>query len=207
VNTQLAAGHPAPSYREPITFIDVAETLNRWELDFHSPAPETGSIHVTYFVPYRPIEVSQITSATGDIAASGAALSKVGVYEVLATGELKLLGATLNRADELWTAPNSLSTVELDSANGSVPLLLLAGKPYAYAEIQVEGSPATHVGKVGNPTLMALEPRANAKYPDHSDLPPSLPPPSDSNASGLQLYARLSAAHEPDLGMDAMDEG
>ena len=195
VDTQLSAGHPAPSYRESIVFIDVAETLNRWEVDSLSSAPDVDSIHLTYFVPYRPIEVTQITSATGDVAAAGAALSKAGVYEVLETGELRILGSTRKDGGELWTVPNSLTTAELDPACGSVPLLLLAGKPYAYAEIQVGGSPATRVGKAGNPSLMALEPRASAKYPGYTDLPRTLPRPSPENASGLQLYARLSAAH------------
>lgn len=193
VETELAKGNPAPSYRDSIASIDVAETLNRWEVDSVAAVPETGCVHLTYFVPYRPIEVSRIASATGDKAAAEAWLSKVGVYEVLETGALRLLGTTANRADELWTAPDSLSTVELDPAHGSVPLLLLAGKPYAYAEIQVGGSPGTRVGKVGNAALMALEPRASAKYPNYTDLPPILPPPSSSNDSGLQLYARLSS--------------
>jgi Pectate lyase superfamily protein len=193
VDSRLAMGYPAPSYRDPVTFIDAAETLNRWEVDPLPSAPDTGTIHVTYFVPYRPIEVSHISSATGDVAAAGAQLSRVGIYEVLDTGELRLLGATRNRPDRLWTEPNAISTSELDPAHGSVPLLLLAGKRYAYAEIQVGGSPAQRVGRSGNATLMALEPRASARYRGYSDLQRQLPAPSGSNNSGLQLYARLSA--------------
>lgn len=196
VGAELAKGWPAPSYRDSIASIDVAETLNRWEVDSSAAVPETGSIHVTYFVLYRPIEVGRIASATGDKAASDAQLCRVGVYEVLETGALSLVGASHNKADELWTAPNSLSTVELDPAHGSVPLLLLAGKAYAYAEIQVGGSPGTRVGKVGNASLMALEPRASAKYAGYGDLPRDLPSPSTENDSGLQLYARLSATDE-----------
>ena len=200
VDTQLAMGRPAPSYRDSIAFIDVAETLNRWEVESLASAPETGSIHLTYFVPYRPIEVSQIACATGDSASSRARHSSVGVYEVLQTGELRLLGASGNRAGELWAAPNALSTVDLDPSRGSVPLLLLAGKPYAYAEIQVGGSAATRVGRMGTPALMALEPRASAKYDGYSELPPTLPAPSRANDSGLQLYARLSAVPGEDPG-------
>jgi Pectate lyase superfamily protein len=200
VDTQLAMGRPAPSYRDSIAFIDVAETLNRWEVGSLASAPETGRIHLTYFVPYRPIEVSQIACATGDTASFRARHSSVGVYEVLATGELRLLGASGNRAGELWTAPNALSTVQLDPARGSVPLLLLAGKPYAYAEIQVGGSAATRVGRMGTPALMALEPRASAMYDGYSELPPTLPAPSQANDSGLQLYARLSAVPGEDPG-------
>ena len=200
VDTQMAMGHPAPSYRDSIAFIDVAETLNRWEVESLASAPETGSIHLTYFVPYRPIEVSQIACATGDTASFRARHSSVGVYEVLQTGELRLLGASGNRAGELWTSPNSLSTVELDPARGSARLLLLAGKPYAYAEIQVGGSAATRVGRMGSPALMALEPRASAKYDGYSELPPTLPAPSRANDSGLQLYARLSAMPGEDPG-------
>jgi hypothetical protein len=200
VDTQLAMGRPAPSYRDSIAFIDVAETLNRWEVESLASAPETGSIHLTYFVPYRPIEVSQIACATGDSASSRARYSSVGVYEVLQTGELRLLGASGNRAGELWAAPNALSTVDLDPSRGSVPLLLLAGKPYAYAEIQVGGSAATRVGRMGTPALMALEPRASAKYDGYSELPPTLPAPSRANDSGLQLYARLSAVPGEDPG-------
>jgi hypothetical protein len=193
VDSRLAMGYPAPSYRDPITFIDAAETLNRWEIDSLPAAAETGSIYLTYFVPYRPIEVSQISSATGGVAAAGAQLSRAGIYEVLETGELRLLGATRNRPDKLWTEPNAVSTIGLDPAHGSVPLLLLAGKRYAYAEIQVGGSPAERVGRAGNGTLMALEPRASARYRGYSDLQRQLPAPSGSNNSGLQLYARLSA--------------
>jgi hypothetical protein len=193
VDTRLSMGYPAPSYRDPITFIDAAETLNRWEVDSLPAAPETGTIYVTYFVPYRPIEVSQISPATGDVAAAGAQLSRAGIYEVLETGELRLLGATRNKPDKLWNEPNAVSTIRLDPAHGSVPLLLLAGKRYAYAEIQVGGSPAQRVGKAGNAMLMALEPRASARYRGYSDLQRQLPAPSGSNNSGLQLYARLSA--------------
>jgi hypothetical protein len=200
VDEQLAMGHPAPSYRDSVAFIDVAETLNRWEVESLASPPQTGSIHLTYFVPYRPIEVSQIACATGDTASSRARYSSVGVYEVLETGELRLLGASGNRAPELWTAPNALSTVELDPARGSVPLLLLAGKPYAYAEIQVGGSAATRVGRMGTPALMALEPRASARYDGFAELPPTLPAPSQANDSGLQLYARLSAMPGADPG-------
>jgi hypothetical protein len=193
VDTRLAMGHPAPSYRDPIAFIDAAETLNRWEVDPVASVPETGAIHLTYFVPYRPIEVSQISSATGDIAAAHAELSRAGVYEVLETGELQLLGATGNEPQTLWTVPGSIGTAQLDPEHGSVPLLLLAGKSYAYAEIQVGGSPAERVGRAGNASLMALEPRASARYTGYRDLPQKLPAPSASNNSGLQLYARLSA--------------
>jgi len=200
VDAQLAMGRPAPSYRDSVAFLDVAETLNRWEVESLASAPETGSIHLTYFVPYRPIEVSQIACATGDTASSRARYSSVGVYEVLQTGELKLLGTSGNRAGELWTTPNSLSSVDLDPGRGSAPLLLLAGKPYAYAEIQVGGSAATRVGRMGSAALMALEPRASARYEGYSELPPTLPAPSRSNDSGLQLYARLSAAPREDPG-------
>jgi hypothetical protein len=200
VDSRLAMGYPAPSYRDPITFIDAVETLNRWEVDSLPAAPETGTIYVTYFVPYRPIEVGQISSATGDLTAAGAQLSRAGIYEVLETGELRLLGATRNRPDKLWTEPNAVSTIGLDPAHGSVPLLLLAGKRYAYAEIQVGGSPAQRVGKAGNATLMALEPRASARYRGYSDLQRQLPAPSGSNNSGLQIYARLSAQPEADSG-------
>lgn len=189
---ELSAGHPAPSYRDSVAFMDVAETLNRWEADAVSHMPDVDCIHVTYFVPYRPIEVGEVAPATGDVAAWGAALSKVGLYEVLETGELELLGASGNRAADLWTVPNSLTPVELTSVRGSDPLLLLAGKSYAYAEIQMGGYPARRVGKAGNPTLMALEPRASARYSGYTDLPSTLPKPSGSNVSALQLYARLS---------------
>jgi hypothetical protein len=200
VDTRLAMGRPAPSYRDSVAFVDVAETLNRWEVDSLAPAPETGSIHVTYFVPYRPVEVGQVACATGDTPSFGARYSGVGVYEVAESGELRLLGASGNRAGELWTVPNALSTVGLDPERGPVPLLLLAGKPYAYAEIQVGGSPATRVGRTGNPALMALEPRASARYHGYTDLPPALPAPSRVNDSGLQLYARLSAMPGEDPG-------
>jgi hypothetical protein len=203
VDTQLSMGRPAPSYRDSVAFIDVAETLNRWEVESLASPPETGSIHLTYFVPYRPIEVSQIACATGDTASFRALHSSVGVYEVLETGELRLLGASGNRAGELWTAPDSLSSVELDPARGSVPLLLLAGKPYAYAEIQVGGSAATRVGRMGTPALMALEPRASAKYDGYTDLPPTLPAPTRANNSGLQLYARLSGVPGEDPGEES----
>lgn len=206
VDNRLAMGHPAPSYRDPIAFIDAAETLNRWEVDPLPSAPETGTIHVTYFVPYRPIEVSQISSATGDVAAADAHTSMAGVYEVLETGELRLLGATGDKPNELWTVPNSISTVQMDPAHGSVPLLLLAGKSYAYAEIQVDGSPAQRVGRAGNASLMALEPRASARYTGYRDLPQQLPAPSASNNSGLQLYARLSAEPGADSVQRAADD-
>jgi len=192
VNAELSAGHPAPSYRDSVAFMDVAETLNRWEVDVDSHVPDAGWIHLTYFVPYRPIEVGQVAPVTGEVAASGATLSRVGLYEVLESGGLEVLGASGNRAADLWTVPNSLTPVELEPVRGSGPLLLLAGKAYAYAEIQVGGYPARRVGKAGNPTLMALEPRASARYPGYRDLPSTLPPPSRSNISALQLYARLS---------------
>jgi hypothetical protein len=100
--------------------------------------------------------------------------------------------ASGNRVDDLWTVPNSLTPVELKPIRGPGPLLLLAGKAYAYAEIQIGGDPAKRVGKTGNATLMALEPRASARYSGYRDLPSTLPPPSESNISGLQPYARLS---------------
>jgi Pectate lyase superfamily protein len=194
VEVELSAGHPAPSYRDSVAFMDVAETLNRWEVDAVSHVPDEGWIHLTYFVPYRPIEVGQVAPVTGEVAASGAALSRVGLYEVLESGGLEVLGASGNRAEDLWTVPDSLTPVELKPVRGSGRLLLLlAGKTYAYAEIQIGGDPASRVGKAGNATLMALEPRASARYSGYRDLPSTLPPPSDSNISGLQLYARLSA--------------
>jgi hypothetical protein len=166
--------------------------LSRWEIDPLNFAPDVGDIHLTYFVPFQQIEVNQITFATGDRPAGGAAVSRVGVYEVLETGELKLLGATRNGAGRFWSNPRSVATVDLHPRFGPLPLLLAAGRPYAYAEIQIGGTPATRVGKVGNPGVMALEPRGSARYSGYPDLPPSLPPPSDMNASGLQLYARLT---------------
>jgi hypothetical protein len=206
VGRELASGHPAPSYRDSIAFIDVAETLNRWEVDAQSHTPDPGWVNLTYFVPYRPIEVSQVVPATGEVAASGAMLSRAGLYEVLESGGMRLLGATGNRTAELWTAPNSLTAVELEQAYGSVPLLLLAGQPYAYAEIQIGGSTGTRVGKAGNPTLMALEPRASAKYSGYTDLPSRLPQPSGSNVSGLQLYARLSTPSAEDQAQPAWQD-
>ena len=92
----------------------------------------------------------------------------------------------------IFGRPNSLTPVELKPVQGTGPLLLLAGKAYAYAEIQIGGYPARRVGKAGNATLMALEPRASSRYSGYRDLPSTLPPPSDSNISGLQLYARSS---------------
>jgi Pectate lyase superfamily protein len=192
VEAELSTGHPAPSYRDSVAFMDVAETLNRWEVDAVSHVPEADWIHLTYFVPYRPIEVGQVAPVTGEVAASGAELSRVGLYEVLESGGLEVLGASGNRAADLWTVPNSLTPVELKPVRGSGPLLLLAGKAYAYAEIQIGGYPAMRVGKAGNATLMSLEPRASARYSGYRDLPSTLPPPSDSNISALQLYARLS---------------
>jgi hypothetical protein len=192
VEVELSAGHPAPSYRDSVAFMDVAETLNRWEVDAVSHMPDADWIHLTYFVPYRPIEVGQVAPVTGEIAASGATLSRVGLYEVLESGGLEVLGASDNRAADLWTVPNSLTSVELKPVRGSDPLMLLAGKAYAYAELQIGGYSATRVGKAGNATLMALEPRASARYSGYRDLPSTLPPPSGENISGLQLYARLS---------------
>lgn len=183
--------------KELRTRIEVTETLSRWEIDPLNFAPEVGSIHLTYFVPFQQADVTQITSATGNRPAVNAAVSRVGVYEVLETGELNLLGATSNYAGKLWAAPHSVTTVDLDPRFGPVPLPLVAGKHYAYAEIQKGGSPAARVGKVGNPALMALDPRGSAKYRGYGDLPPSLPAPSEVNASGLQLYARLSGAQRP----------
>jgi hypothetical protein len=206
VGRELAAGHPAPSYRDSIAFIDVVETLNRSEVDVQNHRPDPGWINLTYFVPYRPIEVSEVAPATGEVAASGAMLSRAGLYEVLESGELRLLGATGNRADHLWTLPDSLTAVELEPDYGSVPLLLLAGKPYAYGEIQIGGSTGTRVGKAGNPTLMALEPRVSATYSGYTDLPSRLPPPSGSNASGLQLYARLSTPSAEDQAQPAWQD-
>jgi Pectate lyase superfamily protein len=178
--------------KAPKARIDVIETLSRWEIDPLDFAPAAGTIHLTYFVPFQDVEVTQITSATGNRAAAGATLCRVGVYEVLEDGGLELLGATRNGAGRFWVVPHSITTVDLTPQLGPLPLLLEAGKPYAYGEIQVGGSPATRVGKVGNPALMALEPRGSASYPGYWDLPSSLPPPSEANASGLQLYARLT---------------
>jgi hypothetical protein len=169
----------------------VTETLSRWEIDPVDLTPDTGIIYLTYFMPYQQIEISQITSATGKAGAARAKLTRVGVYEVLDTGELRLIGATRNRTSRLGTIPDSISIAKLDTKFGSVPLALLAGKPYAYAEIQVGGSPATRVGKTGNAEVMALPPRASAKYAGYQDLPQTLPAPSTVNASGLQFYARM----------------
>jgi len=56
------------------------------------------------FLPPRPIEVGQIAPVTGEVAASGAELSRVGLYEVLESGGLEVLGASSNRAADLWAA-------------------------------------------------------------------------------------------------------
>jgi hypothetical protein len=186
-----SGGAAVPGSPKPL--IAVAETLSRWEIDPLNFAPDVGDLYLTYFVPFQHIEVNQITFATGDRAAGGAAVCRVGLYEVMDTGELKLLGATRNGAGRFWTAPYSVTTVDLDPRFGQLPLLLTAGIPYAYAEIQVGGSPATRVGKVGNPGVMALEPRGSARYAGYGDLPAALPPPDGANASGIQFYARLTS--------------
>jgi hypothetical protein len=185
-----------PSFRqEPAPVSEAIETLSRWEIDPVSFRPQVDTIHLTYFVPFQKLSATHITSATGDQPAVGAHLSRAGIYEVLETGELNLIGATRNGAGRFWSVSNSVTEIALASNFAQLPLVLVAGKTYAYAEIQVGGSSAARLGKVGNPGLMALEPRGSAKYRGYQDLPSSLPSPSGENASGIQLYARLTGGN------------
>lgn len=178
--------------------VDVVETLSRWQLDGDSGQAELEAAHLTYFFLRRGLQVDEVTSVTGDSPGSvDAELRRLGIYEVLDDDSLKLLAATVND-QVLWTAAGMTTTLAFDPQFGAVPLRLVAGRRYAYAEIQVGGTPAGKIGRAGPSTLLSLEPRAAAIYRDLSDLPEVLAAPTGENNTGLMIYARFSRAEQPE---------
>lgn len=131
----------------------------------------SGALRLTYFTARKTEACGAVRVNTGSTVPGTITLSRVGVYEVAANGDLTLIGSSANDTT-FMSAASTTYTKALSSA-----IRLRAGKRYAIGLISVQSTgnaPGVMGIQHGNAAEAAIAPRLTASLSGQSDLPSSI---------------------------------
>jgi hypothetical protein len=170
---------------QPASVVDV---FQRGEAGLTTVGMTSGTLKLTLFTPLITTTISQITAVSGNTAASGLTLARMGIYtfdETTAT-----LVARVASDTTLFTAINTAYTRSLDSSTGGYPAsyTLTAGVRYAVGVLVVGTTMPTMSGRQVATGVASLSPRMSGDSTGRTDLPTT----TTLTAALGQVYARLS---------------
>jgi hypothetical protein len=128
-----------------------------------------SSVKFTFWTASTTGTATSVVTSTGDAAASGLTLAKIGVYSVDGSGNLTLLASTADLHASLWTSTFTKYTSSLASSFSRV-----AGQKYALGCLAVGTTPPHLLGNSIYP-FGNIQPYLFGGYDGQSDLPASVP--------------------------------
>jgi hypothetical protein len=173
---------PAGPAGPPLSANDVAR-MNGWLDGTIEPRPRgsvsssgltanNGDIYVTWFTPATDLTVSQVSIASGSVAASGVTLSRMGLYQTSDDGQSGTLLARTANDVTLFSSTNTLYTRNFDTEGGyPTTVTLTAGTRYGIAFITVATTVGSRSIYQGLPIVLAESPRAGSRSTSEADLP------------------------------------
>lgn len=178
------------------------DTLER-TITLAAQAITSGTIYLSYITPAINLTVTKMLVANV-VAASGNALSRVGIYSVDGTGICTLVAASadlhaltdatnasatyFSQTNKIWSCPLTLAG---DLSTSQTSYALVRGTRYAFASIYVTGTMPTIFG-IGNAALLAaLAPQTAGAFAAQADL---VTPISAAHAAGNATHLLGMAA-------------
>jgi hypothetical protein len=175
----------ALTLNQPASVVDV---FSRDVAGITTVGMTSGTLKLTLFTPLITTTISQITAVSGNTAAAGLTLARLGLYtfdETTAT-----LVARCSSDTTLFTAINTAYSRSLDSSTGGYPAsyTLTAGTRYAVGVLLVGTTMPTISGRQVATGVASLTPRMSGDSSGRTDLPTT----TTLTAALGQVFARLS---------------
>lgn len=169
----------------PDTLTEGVSTLPRWL--FNTVTVGSGTLRLTYLTCDKNVTVTDLVGITSTTAAAATpTLCRMGIYEVDESGDLTLVGSTLNDTG-LFAATDTTYAAPLSS-----PVALAAGTRYAFAVLVVSGATLpTFVGTPIPASEAGLSPRLTGTVSSQTDLPSTIAAGSVSTAAAM-YYIRAT---------------
>lgn len=145
----------------------------------------SGVVRLAYKLADVTVTLNNLTARSGSTSPSAITLCRMGIYSVDGSGNLTLVGSTVNDTT-LFSVINTLYTKAL-----SAPVSLTAGTVYAFAILQVATTTATASGLIVDGAEAAVAPRLTAQLGSQSDLPSTIAVGALSSSTSM-FYVRGS---------------
>ena len=148
------------------------ETVPRVAMASTGLVTVAGSMRLTYFTARKSETCTKLRSVSGNTAAVGSTLAKMGLYSVAANGDLTLVASTANTTT-LWSAASTTYEVATAAAYD-----LTKGARYAFAVLVVGATTAPTLAGAGTGLSTSGEhataPRIGGTVTGQTDLPASV---------------------------------
>jgi hypothetical protein len=183
--------YPAPlasecalASNQPASTVDV---FVRGEAALTTIGMTSGTLKITFFTPLITTTITQITAASGNVAASGLTFARIGLYtfdETTAT-----LVARSASDTTLFTSTNTSYSRSLNSTGGfPTSYTLNAGVRYGVGVLLVGTTMPTMSGRQVATGVASLTPRMSGDSAGRTDLPTT----TTVTAALGQVFARLT---------------
>jgi hypothetical protein len=165
----------------------VVDVFARGESAVNTLSMTSGTVKITFFTPAVTATITQLTGVSGNTAASGLTLARLGLYtfdETTAT-----LVARTASDTTLFAAINTAYSRSLNATGGyPTSYTLTAGVRYGFAIITVGTTMPTITGRQIGTGVASLAPRMSGDSSGRTDLPTT----TTVTAALGQVFGRLS---------------